>query len=321
MQNMKYFYICSTSYLTIKEKQFDIDFEDFHFSDSMAFLKNLNNKFCIVNLGLNHYPRINAPYFYDSFSNTIKKNERIEVSENYSQYFQLLISNLWFIKDCSCNTRELIEVFIDEKKITTRSRTSVFSNSKGEYLDEEFTLEELKKVEKLTDKIIEIKAKLDDGIIKTKISKSTGNILVGNSNLLLYKKRNRIERCIDFLTIARTTSFLPLKISFYIGTLETLFTTDNGEVTHKVSERLSFYLQNEFDKLETYKFIKQCYNIRSKFMHGQIFSENTEILSQYSEKIDNILRVLLNKIIVTDFEIFMKKDEDLIKYFNELIFT
>ena len=93
-------------------------------------------------------------------------------------------------------------------------------------------------------------------------------------------------------------------------------------MTHKVSERISFYLENTLDKLTTFKTIKECYSIRSKFVHGQKLEKKYtyEKLAETSSKIDNIVRILLNKVISEDSEIFLKNSTDLNTYFNEIIF-
>ena len=125
-----------------------------------------------------------------------------------------------------------------------------------------------------------------------------------------------------FLTLARSNSFLPLKISFYIAILETLFTTDNNEVTHKVSERISFYLSDKLNKLNTFKIVKECYGIRSKFVHGQKLDRkyDNDALKEKSSELDDIIRILLNKVILEESDMFLSNDHILNESFNKLIF-
>ncbi|UJH90107.1 hypothetical protein LZ575_14450 [Antarcticibacterium sp. 1MA-6-2] len=322
---MSELFICSTRYLRIKEKNFDIDFGFSKFSDKDTFLKKVfESKNSVYHFGINHLPPLeNTPYFYNAIDENETPEVRIRNSEKFLEYFQTIISNLWFIKDCSCNTREYLDISNKTNNFFNRSRTIFFSNSEGLYKDGIFTIQEILQSIEITEKIIELQNNdLPDETISNKPNQNLGNITPGDINYLLYHSTNRIQRAIMFLTVARSNSFLPLKISFYIGILETLFTTDNSEVTHKVSERVSFYLKDDFEKLKTFKTIKECYAIRSKFVHGQKLHKkySNDKLKQTSSQLDNIVRVLLKKVIEEDSEVFSEKS-DLDIFFNKLIFT
>ena len=73
-----------------------------------------------------------------------------------------------------------------------------------------------------------------------------------------YNQYNRVARAVRFIDLARSQDFLPLKISFYIACLESLLTTDNTGVSHKVTERAVLILGGDFEeKQENFKLIKK----------------------------------------------------------------
>jgi len=127
-----------------------------------------------------------------------------------------------------------------------------------------------------------------------------------------------------FLSLARGSSFLPLKISSYIEIFETLFTTDNSEVSHKVSERLAFYIGGSGDdKYKNFKIMKTAYGIRSKFVHGQKLDKSIQSIDDLiaiSTRMDQIVRLLLTKIIVEDSFVFLQDDNTLNQYLSNMIF-
>ena len=55
----------------------------------------------------------------------------------------------------------------------------------------------------------------------------------------------------------------------YIAALETLFSKDGSELSHKVAERVAFYLGGiKNEKMYTYRKVKGAYDVRSKYIHG-----------------------------------------------------
>lgn len=249
-------------------------------------------------------------------------SQRLRKSEKDLELYQALINNLWFIRDCSCNINTYFDISINQNQALSRVRTNVFSNSSGEYEVTKFNSKEIQQSLELTYKIFEIiDIKFEDEITDLKSNQAIG-IVSSDLNYVNYSTTNRIHRAYLFLNIARSNSFLPLKISFLIGVLETLFTTDKTEVTHKVSERVSFYLSENLNKIKTFELIKECYNIRSGFVHGQKLSKKYDhkLLSIKSNELDNLIRILFNKILNFDSDIFLENDNNLNYYFKKLIF-
>ena len=55
----------------------------------------------------------------------------------------------------------------------------------------------------------------------------------------------------------------------YCSALETLFTTESTEITHKLAERVSFFLGKDgSERIKIFHTVKAAYSIRSKLVHG-----------------------------------------------------
>jgi len=309
-------------------KNFQID--DFVIStDRDILFKLFGETEFISKAGLNSIPILEKyPYFVSIgeadhyLSNTdILTEDRL--SEKKLELLQFFIFCLWFIRDNSANSDHLYTYVLEKKLVFSRTRTIVFSNSNGEYVDTQFSINDINTAKDICYRLFElrtteIKKEKEDEV------KDYNKIKTGDFNYILYSSQNRIDRAILFLTLARSNSYLPLKISFYIAIYEALFTTENTEVSHKVTERATFFLGGDFEtKLKNFKIIKTAYNIRSKFVHGQQLDKKKiktkEDLICLSNQIDTLTRDLLNKIIKTDSNIFLLDDEKLNEWFNQLI--
>jgi len=174
----------------------------------------------------------------------------------------------------------------------------------------------------MIEKRAEVKEEEEDG--------STGEI-TAKVNIGPLNRRpldqNRLYRAFQILPLARRDSFLPIKISYYIVLLECLLSMeDNAELSHKVSERVAFLLGGDTEeKKQNFKLIKDCYTIRSKFVHGQklMKSKNQpmtyEDMFKTSIQLDDIVRRVLNAA-VQNKDTFLDNDA-LQKHFNNLMFA
>jgi len=138
----------------------------------------------------------------------------------------------------------------------------------------------------------------------------------------LPKGSKRIERAMYFLNKARDASALPIKVIDYCTILECLFTNDSHEVTHKVSERFSFFLgKNSEERKELFKTVKKLYKIRSKAVHGQAVRESPDEMRRLLGVIDEKIR----EIFILEFagdekcKVFDMNNEDYENWFLELI--
>jgi hypothetical protein len=95
---------------------------------------------------------------------------------------------------------------------------------------------------------------------------------------------------------ARIQHDLGLKISQYCTALEALFTTDNLELSHKLSERVAYFLEDKPSlRKEIYKQCKEIYSVRSNVVHGSTIKKFNS-LPTISKQADEILRRTFNKI-------------------------
>ena len=81
----------------------------------------------------------------------------------------------------------------------------------------------------------------------------------------------RIGRAFQFIDNARAAPNTSIKIAHYMSAFEALFSTSSAELSHKLSERVAFFLSEygkSHTKIEVFKNIKTAYEIRSKLVHG-----------------------------------------------------
>ncbi|RYE39060.1 MAG: hypothetical protein EOP48_26235, partial [Sphingobacteriales bacterium] len=192
--------------------------------------------------------------------------------EYYQSKINTLLSLLWFIKDNSANLFSLIGYIPEANhQVFHRSPKSAYSNSSGSYSDQSFTIEEIEKVARISQSIAKYSRP------RTSVQRppwdGTPSISDTKFHYLLYNENNRIEKALNFLNMARSNSFLPLKIALYFSVFEAIFTTDDAGLSHKIAERASLYLGGGFEeKIDNFKKIRKAYDIRSKFYHGQNLS-------------------------------------------------
>ena len=133
---------------------------------------------------------------------------------------------------------------------------------------------------------------------------------------------NRLQRAWMFLRSARTENFLPIKISFYMSLLEALFLSQGTEISHKLGERTALFLGGDTEsKIKNYDIIKSAYDIRSKFMHGDILKKTNESLINISTNVDSLIRKILIKAINEESNLFKLNQEDFEGYFKKILFN
>ncbi len=239
-----------------------------------------------------------------------------------------LASFLWFIKDNSVNPTEIYGHVSHGKdhSLLSMSPTSVITNCHAQQKEVSFTKDEIDRAYNLSRQYISICPQNEEEFADKISSRAySGNVSSGfmkaEKEEISYNNFNRIERAIKFLQIARETTYLPRKISMYMPIFECLFCLEAEGVSHKVSERVAFYLG--YDKKGIFKDLKDAYNIRSRYLHGdEIKKDQTkrEYQIDLATKIDNITRSVLTKIITDDSTKFLQKKEDFKTYLDNIIF-
>lgn len=242
--------------------------------------------------------------------------------------FAFFIDTSWFIKD----NASFIDVgymvnslsggyFID-------SRNSYNSNASGEYVPTEFDYDEILRLIDIYEKISQLKK---NSFIQEEENKPfvnvTGKSTAASSpfNFVRHKNLNRFIKALTFLHSARTNSYLPMKLSFYIVILETLFgLRGDSDIANNIKKRVWLFIGNKFDSEDSVrKIIKDAYEVRSRFLHGDYIDGDMDKLKTISIRIDELIREIFLKVIYSEWEYFIltnsKPDKDkFIEYIQNL---
>lgn len=135
-----------------------------------------------------------------------------------------------------------------------------------------------------------------------------------------YSNFDRLQRAWTLLHHARITNFLPMKIGFYINTLECIVLKSETELNFRLQLHTAQFIgTDKEDKDEIMNTIKRCYGVRSKFFHGEgIPKIKTEALQELSQKLDEIVRRTFKRAILHKDEINDNKKID--DFFKSLLF-
>ena len=231
---------------------------------------------------------------------------------------------LWLVKDNSINIKKLYGYLNGPNKSAINEITppSSFSNSEGEYKTISFKFEELQKalewLKVIVNYLIITDPKAQD-IMKQRLIKKGG---IGDNTDFLYANNNRFSRALRFIQVARTEQFLPVKIASYIGALESIFDVD-FELAHQVSERAAKLVGGDIDtRVENYDLVKDAYNLRSKYVHGSELGKkynSNDKMKTISKKLDNLLRTLMQNLLLEHPDLATMKQKDLTDWFKKLI--
>ena len=86
------------------------------------------------------------------------------------------------------------------------------------------------------------------------------------------KSVSRSWLALHLIGYAQQTVFIPNKIAFYCSAIEALLSTSQAELSHQIAERVSVLTKDNGSRIETYRFMKKCYGLRSKYIHGATVS-------------------------------------------------
>lgn len=137
-------------------------------------------------------------------------------------------------------------------------------------------------------------------------------------------KVTRFARFLQFVQAARRESFPAIKIAQMCSALESLFSTTETELTHRLSERVAFFLGGDPEQMEgTYKFIKKAYAIRSQVTHGSpVNAKLAGSTAEISKAMVDILREIAFKVISDGPEgVTYKSNEQIEDHFRRCLFN
>ncbi len=197
-------------------------------------------------------------------------------------WLQMLISDLWFIRDnavvCEaafCKMTNLSSVAWTRNSLFS----SAYDSSGLPFKPISLDINDLHTWDK---KSSEIQTYLHR-------SKSTSFDSFTSTNF------SRVARCMRFVRAATKEQHPAVKLSHYCSALESLFSTDNSGLSHKLSERVAVFLRDYgYNPVEVFDHFKVFYDIRSSVTHGSSIRPNKEkLLSSHSQQCDTYLRVIL----------------------------
>jgi len=268
-------------------------------------------KFAIGYIETEYIRRSNSFVYYEYEDNEptfkgLPQNNQLEI---ILLWIDDILKNSWLFKDncITCDTAYLIDDQVPNGLGSSLQLQYKHSLSNGLIKAIEFTKQDW----------------IDCISIHDKLETYLVNKESGSLKFMLEKNFSRVGRSLKFVKQAREARNIPYKISNYCAALETLFTTENMEISHKLSERVAFFIKDEFIKIETYKSVKKAYSIRSKLTHGaSIEKKELDQLAEISFQTDKILRSAIIKIInsIDLLEIFDSSNEKIDRFFENLIF-
>ncbi len=277
-------------------------------------------------------PSIEIIFGSDKVAMTNKLTEQALFLQNHLRH---LMHFLWFIKDNSVSPSICMGYIYDRPELgkgtfVRFSEISIITNCYGEMEDVTFTKEDIDKAHTILNKYRKIcpgnPMEVDGNLNYADGEEITPKLLVfkGKSSNDSYNDKNRVQRAFDFLSLARLSHLLIMKIALFIPVLECLFSGEQGELTQKVSERVAFYLGKTRDQRYLYfETIKDGYNLRSRYIHGDKLEKKhlkIEFQMDLSKKLDEICRLVLYRIIMDDFIDFLQDEDSFRLYLKKLIF-
>ncbi|MCC4791126.1 HEPN domain-containing protein [Vibrio splendidus] len=226
-------------------------------------------------------------------------------------WLKMLLSDLWLLKDNAVICESAFCKFTDgehEEWSSNYLTTPAYFSSGTSFQNTDMTMKELIQWDEKSCQV------------QSYLCKSRSTFMDSFTNT----KFSRIGRSMRFIQAAAREMHPAVKIAHYCSAYESLFSTDNSELTHKLSERVAFFLKDfGFDPIEVFDDLKSFYGIRSKVTHGDTLKSNKEQdLPEMSEKCDSYLRTILN-IIINDDELvalFDGKKEPFEKFFKSKLF-
>jgi len=257
-------------------------------------------------------------YVYATFDREIdldKREERLSILNKLIMHTISFLDCLWLLKDNAANMElAFLEIKIDQyqSNVSSNSWTHYKFDANGN-ADRNvlFCREEIRPLREFYRKSFLLPQECDT--------------LNQYTNFQPYGKSfGNISRAFYFLSAARTTPYLPVKIAHYCSCLETLFFRVIQELSFKLPLRVACFLSDSPDnKLRIFKQLRNAYNIRSTSVHGLAVKPDIKVITDISCDTDQLVRLVINKILKNEkiCNLFNEaKDVDFNEYMEKLIF-
>jgi len=119
------------------------------------------------------------------------------------------------------------------------------------------------------------------------------------------KGTSRVERFFYLLwTTIRDEHDLGFRITYLIQALETLFASDKGELTYRLSLRVALLSSDvQEQQIKTYELLKVCYGVRSAMIHGGAFDPKQyspgkpKDIAELSRRLEDLVRQIARRLL------------------------
>lgn len=228
---------------------------------------------------------------------------------------------LWLIRDNSLNASLgfVFSVNTEGKDVgSSNSRSALYTCANGCRRSVEFSRAELVEARDLYERFQHIGKgkKRPFSLNPVEQVEPTGRVMSADAVPALW-------RASYFVDSARDCSDLAVKVAHYTTCLEVLFSTDSSEISYKLAERVALFLGDTFEERKRlFDRVKRLYSVRSKVVHGDVFSEKkTKSVGAISQDADDLLRRVMRRILVSEelCELFEGTPESKEEYFVDLV--
>lgn len=226
---------------------------------------------------------------------------------NFLREVQAFLNAVWFLRDNSANCDLAFAFCLDSDYVHSNSLALHYTTSHGGKCHTSLSSEELNFVCSTHRDFLA-------GGREQEKTRATS----------FYSGSRRVNRAGLFLQQARSSDDLGQKIANYCSYFESLLGTSSSELSHQLSERCAFFVEESADsRIACFRGIKRAYGIRSKIVHGDILKQSVvDRLGEVSFFCDDVARRLFNKIVRTPEldKLFDGPSEDLDEFVLKLIF-
>lgn len=247
--------------------------------------------------GLEYNYLFNVPVLYKIENIVAKQENKDDILCDFLADCNFLLYDLWQIKDNAVDIQMgyLFYPFkMQSSHIQTLTRTDLingfthsnlisttFTDFKGTKDTVHFSSDELKQIYQF-----DINRKTE------RFSKQE------TKKTLIRSSEQKITLAGIFIQMARTNHDLALKITLCCTALESLFTTDNKELSHKTAERASLLIGESLEERKIiYEKIRDIYAVRSQVLHGTALGKKIHSkIEHIAIDCDDLLRRIYKKI-------------------------
>lgn len=228
----------------------------------------------------------------------------------------MFLDALWFVRDNAVNFElGFVDVLPPNAPSETHSnflaRVVRFADGRGERV--KFTRAELREARELFRDVI------FPAMANTEHGAEESSPLIEAPKIAARSGVPRITRALYFLMLARSLSDPGLRIALYCSLLESLFSTDSAEITHKISHRIAIFLGTTVEERRAvFGMVKKAYTVRSKVIHGDVLGKDSvRDIHSTAVETDDFVRRILRKIVRSEAlsEVFAAKKERLDEFF------